>query len=253
MPSPTFVMYRIAALAHGLEPVEVPLAEGFGLDVDAMRDAMARHRPSLLFLASPNNPTGNAFADEAVDALIDAARGETLVVIDEAYAPFAGRSRAALCDRHEHVAALGTLSKVGLAGARIGWARLHPGLAAEVDKVRPPFNLNALSQEVGYLALTELAPLLEARITDIVRERERLTDALAAHPRLSPHPSVANFVLVRVDETDGGAGALVPRLRADGIAVRGFAGHGPPLDAHVRITVGTPAENDRLLSAVYKL
>ena len=244
-PTPTFVMYRIGALAHGLEPVGVPLGEGFALDQEAMLAALAEHRPNLVFLASPNNPTGNSFARDAIETLIGAAP-DTLFVIDEAYAAFRGDSLADLVERHPHVAALGTLSKVGLAAARLGWVRMHPELAAEVDKARQPFNLNALTQAIGQLALTELWPILEDQVAHIVAERKRLGDALRGTRGLHVYPSDANFFLVRFD---GDAPALASRLLDLGVGVRVFA-NDPRLAGHIRITVGTPEENDRFLEAL---
>jgi histidinol-phosphate aminotransferase len=245
-PTPTFVMYRITALAHGLEPVEVPLRPDFSLDVPAMQAAIAAHRPSLVFLATPNNPTGNAFDDDALRAVIASAPA-SLVVIDEAYAAFAGRSLSRWCDEHPNVALLGTLSKIGLAAARVGWARLPDALAAEVEKARQPFNLNALSQAVAALALGPLAPELDAHVAAIVAERARLGRALALLPGVRVTPSDANFFLLRFDADPG---PLVARLASEGIAVRYFGGHGAALDRCVRVTVGTPTENDALLAAL---
>ncbi len=245
-PTPTFVMYRITALAHGLEPVEVPLRADFSLDVPAMLAAIAAHRPSLVFLATPNNPTGNAFADDALRAVVEGAR-DALVVIDEAYAAFAGRSLSAWCDAYPHVALLGTLSKVGLAAARLGWARLPSALAAEVEKARQPFNVNALSQAVAALALGALRPEFDAHVAAIVAERTRLGAALSELPGVHVAPSDANFFLLRFDADPA---PRVARLAADGIAVRHFTGHGAALERCVRVTVGTPRENDALLAAL---
>lgn len=248
-PTPTFVMYRITALAHGVEPVEVPLGPGFALDVPAICAAIATHRPSLVLLATPNNPTGNSFADEDLRAVI-AAAPESLVVIDEAYAAFAGRSLSSWCDEYANVALLGTLSKIGLAAARVGWARLPLALATEVEKARQPFNLNALSQAAGALALGELRPELDAHVAAIVAERARLAAAFSELRGLRFTPSQANFFLVRFasDPTP-----VVAALAAEGIAVRAFPGHGAALDHHVRITVGTPRENDALLAVLSRV
>lgn len=248
-PEPSFVMYRISALAHGLEPVGVPLDDTWDLDVDAMCAAMDEHRPSLVFLATPNNPTGNAFDDERIAAIVEAA-GDALVVIDEAYGPFAGRSLSSWCQDHPNVAALGTVSKIGLAAARVGWGRMHPDLAREVDKARQPFNLSALSQAVGVLAFGELAPVLAEHVEAIVRERARLHAALGELPGLRPYPSDANFVLCRYDDDPD---VLARALLARNIAVKSFHSHGGRLAHHLRVTVGTPRENDRLLAALREL
>ena len=243
-PDPTFVMFRITALAHGLAPIAVPLDASFQLDVDAMRAAIETHAPNLVFLASPNNPTGNTFRDDDLRSLIESDPG-ALFVIDEAYGPFAGRTLASWCDQHENVALLGTLSKIGLAAARVGWCRLPRALAVEVDKARQPYNLNALSQAVALLAFGELAPVLDEHVRRIVAERERLAAALDGLPAVAPYPSDANFLLCRVD-TD--VTKLAAQLAKDGIAIKQWASG--PLAGHARITVGTPDENDRLLEAL---
>jgi histidinol-phosphate aminotransferase len=242
-PGPTFVMYSNTARAHGLEPVEVPLAADFQLDVDAMRAAVEVHRPNLVFLASPNNPTGSAFDEGAVEALLEVDRS-VLVVIDEAYAAFSKRSLGHLVDRHPNAALMSTLSKVGLAAIRVGFCRMPAGLAAIVDKVRQPFNLNALSQRVAEIALSELTEVLDAHVAAVIAERHRLRDGLRA-AGVEPHPSDANFLLCRVDDPDH----FTARLAARGIAIKNLHGLGGPLAHHVRITVGTPDENTLLLEA----
>jgi histidinol-phosphate aminotransferase len=241
--APSFTMVPITARVHGLRPVEVPLADDFSLDADAMIAAIREHRPNLVYLATPNNPTGNAFAEEAVLAIVNAAH-DALVIIDEAYADFAGRSFASLFDRHANVAMLGTLSKIGLAGIRLGWARLRPELAVEVEKVRPPFNLNVYTQLAARVILEEMPELLDDQITSIVRERERVGAALAALG-LRVFPSSANFFLVATDDPTRIDAALLSR----GVSVRRFASE-PRLARHLRITIGTPEENDALLDAL---
>jgi histidinol-phosphate aminotransferase len=244
VPTPSFVMIPLTARVHGLEPIEVPLADDWSLDRPAMLAAIAEHRPNLVYLVSPNNPTGNALSDDEVRAMVEAAP-ESLVIIDEAYGPFAGASRGAWCERHPHVAVLGTLSKVGLAGLRVGWARMHPELAAQVEKARPPYNLNTYAQLAVQVILGELPHVLDDALARIVRERERLSQALSALPDLRVWPSEANFLLVESDEAE----ALHAALLATGIGVRRFAS-APRLARHLRITVGTPEENDALVDAL---
>lgn len=249
-PGPSFVMYRINALTHGLESVEVPLADDWQLDVDAMRAAIAEHDPALLYYATPNNPTGNTFDPAALLDVIDGAP-DRLHVVDEAYGPFHRDDGVVQTHRdwlagRPHLAIMGTLSKIGLAGLRIGWLECDPRLAAELEKVRQPFNLDSLAQAAGVFALTELAMELEARQRGIVDERERLAAALAEIPGGHVWPSQANFLLF--DHPD--AVRLAHELRAThGIGVRVFAGH-PRLEGRMRITVGTPTENDALLTAL---
>jgi len=248
-PEPTFAMYRATSRAHGWETVGVPLDDAWDLDASAMADALERHAPKLVYYATPNNPTGACFSRDRIESLIDAFP-DTLHVIDEAYGPYSDQSFATLCEQLPHCALLGTVSKIGFAGIRVGWVRLDELLAAELEKVRQPFNLSTGSQEVATLALTELAPLLEEHITTIVAERERLRTELGRHGALHCYPSDANFLLVRVA---GDVPALCEALLSRGIAVRQFPGGEPRLQACIRITIGTPEENQRLLEALHDI
>jgi histidinol-phosphate aminotransferase len=243
-PSPSFVMYPITARVHGLEPVEVALREDWSLDLAGMRAAIEAHRPNLVFLATPNNPTGNAFDEEALLAIVEAAP-DALVVIDEAYAPFRGHSHSRWVERHANVGVLATLSKVGLAGVRLGWIRMHRELVAEAEKARPPYNLGTLTQLAAQLFLREMPWVLDAQVQAIVAERSRLQDALRAIPGVRVHPSVANFLLIEV----GDAPLLHAAMLARGVQLRAFSSE-PRLARHLRVTVGTPEENDRLLAAL---
>lgn len=246
-PTPTFVMYPITSRVHGFEPIEVPLDPSFALDAEATCAAIARHRPNLVFLATPNNPTGNAFDEGALRRVVEAAP-DALVVIDEAYAPFAGKTFHAWVDRYPHVGVMSTLSKVGLAGLRVGWIRMHPALAREAEKARPPYNLSLPAQRAAALCLTELASVLDETVARIVEARDALGARLAAIEGVKVVPSSANFFLVEVPD----AAAWSARLLERGIQVRHFA-KAPRLARHLRITVGTPDENARLLEALEAL
>ncbi|HJL18598.1 MAG TPA: histidinol-phosphate transaminase [Sandaracinaceae bacterium LLY-WYZ-13_1] len=246
-PTPTFVMYPITARVHGFDPVEVPLADDWSLDVEAILAALEARRPNLVFLATPNNPTGNAFSDDALAAVV-AAAGDALVVIDEAYAPFAGRSLSHWVDHHPNVAVLGTLSKIGLAGLRLGWVRLHRALASEVEKARPPYNLNLYAQRAAEVLLEDFPEALDAQVARIVEERERLGAALDALDGVTVSSSAANFFLIEVPDAAATHAGLLER----GVQVRRFAGV-PRLARHLRVTVGTPEEDDRLLAALAEI
>jgi histidinol-phosphate aminotransferase len=243
-PDPSFVMYEMRAIVEDLEPVAVALDGAFQLDMERMAQSIERARPNLIFLASPNNPTGNCFRSEDIERTIELAP-DALVVIDEAYGAFSGRTLSPLMARFPNVAVMGTLSKIGFAAARVGWVRLPRELADAVEKSRQPYNLNSLSQAVATLALTELWPTLEAQIAAIREERTRLGEALAELPRLTLFPSDANFFLVRVERD---AQELAARLLERGVSVRAFKSASSRLAGHLRITVGTPAENDLLLA-----
>jgi histidinol-phosphate aminotransferase len=242
-PDPTFVMYRIYAMHSGVRYVAVPLRADFSLDDDAFAAAIARERPSLVWLASPNNPTGRALPLASIERILAAAPG--LVVVDEAYGDFAGATLLPRVLEFPNLVVLRTLSKIGLAGARLGYAVAHPAWIAELDKVRSPYNVNALTQAAVPVVLGA-SDVLEAQVARIRSERGRLSAALAAVPGVQVTPSDANFVLIRVPD----APAVQSRLRAAGILVKNLHG-GHPLTAHcLRITVGTPPENDALIAAL---
>lgn len=243
-PTPSFVMYPITAKVHGVTPVEVPLDARFALDVPAMRAALVEQRPNLVFLATPNNPTGNPFSETALRALIESAP-DSLFVLDEAYAPFAGGTLRGWVDEYANVAVMGTLSKVGLAGLRLGWVQLAPDLAGELEKARPPYNLAMPTQRAVALLLRDHGDALDRQVASIVAERERLHSALSTLPNVRPLPSAANFILVEVDD----AAAVHARLLTQGVQVRRFA-EAPRLQRHLRITVGSPDENAALLEAL---
>lgn len=244
-PWPSFVMYRVSALALGVDPVAVALDAAWDLDLEAFREASATRRPNVLFLPSPNNPTGNRFSDDRVEALVRA-HPDALVVLDEAYGPFAGAGYDALRGAHPHVAQLQTLSKVGFAALRCGWAILPREVAAEVNKVRQPYNLDALTQAIAREVLTTEWAWIEETVATVRAERVRLVNALRTGAGLRVTPSHANFVWLRVPDAARTHAALLAR----GVLVRSFHAQGGRMAQQLRITVGTPAENDALLSAL---
>ncbi|MCX5742356.1 MAG: histidinol-phosphate transaminase [Proteobacteria bacterium] len=241
-PTPTFVYYRLAAVARGLPMVEVPLGPRFELDEPAVIAAIEAQRPSIVFLALPNNPTGTlwrtAFACELAARFRD-----TVIVADEAYVAYSGVTSLPALAAHPNLVVLRTLSKIGLAGLRVGFTISTRAVAHVLEKVRPPYNLSALDQRAAEVALTELAGWCAARAADVVAERARLAAALAAHG-MEVFASEANLLLVRVAD----APALWSRLAAAGIVVRMF--DRGALTNCLRITVGTPAETALLLAAL---
>jgi histidinol-phosphate aminotransferase len=245
-PEPTFVMYRLTSRIHGWQPVGVPLDDTWDLDADAMADELERTNPNVAYYASPNNPTGNCFSRDKIERLVDAFPG-TLHVIDEAYGAYSGQSFATFAEERPHCALMGTLSKVGFAGIRVGWVRIHEALSQELEKVRQPFNLNAASQVIATLALTDLAPFLEDSITTIVAERERLATELGGHQALQCFPSDANFLLAQYA---GDVPELCSALLNHDVAVRQFSSGDSRLQTCIRITIGTPTENQRLIEAL---
>ena len=242
-PAPTFSMYGIAARVLDQRPVEVPLTKEWRLDVPAMRAAMERERPAVTFIATPNNPTANRFDDAAVRELIEASPG--VVVVDEAYHPFSGQTFLPLLKTNPHLIILRTFSKIGLAGLRVGILLANPELIVQINKVRAPYNLNVYSQVAAEVVLAHW-PLIAPQIQEILHERQRLCERLASFPGVTVYPSDANFLLVHF--AMGGA-KVWEALGAQGILVRRY-GDASGLQDCLRITVGTPAENAILHTAL---
>jgi histidinol-phosphate aminotransferase len=245
-PEPSFVMYRMNALYAGMRFVGVPLAGDFGLDLAAMREAIEREQPALVFIAYPNNPTGNLFAARDVEAVLRAAPG--LVVVDEAYYAFAEASFLPRAAEYSNLLVLRTVSKVGMAGIRLGYAVAAPEWIAELNKVRAPYNVNALTQAAVVALLADTGWIAE-QAAAIRAERARLEAALARLPGTTVYATQTNFVLVRVPDADGLFEALVARR----ILVKNLHGGHPLLVNCLRITVGTPEENDLLFAACTEL
>lgn len=241
---PSFVMYRLIAEVCGMRYLGVPLQPDFSLDEVAILEAMASHRPALVFLAYPNNPTGNAFDRAVIERIIRAAPG--LVVVDEAYHAFTG-GLSFLPDvlRHSNLLVMRTLSKLGLAGLRLGYLVGAPAWIAELDKVRLPYNVGVLTQQAARLILQHLA-VLEQQAALIVAERQRLKQALAAVEGVKVYDSVANFLLLRLRE----ATAVFEGLKRRGILVKNLDGAHELLAGCLRVTVGTPEENRLFLDAL---
>lgn len=246
-PSPSFVVYRLAALGHRLDPVEIPLDERMELDFARVAAALRRTAPNLAFFALPNNPTGTLWDPTQVVALA-AEFPATLFVSDEAYFAYCGRTLAPHLADLPNLIVMRTLSKIGMAGLRVGYLSASPPIVATLEKVRMPYNLGALQQRAAaWLLRTQRAWLLD-RCRDVIAERDRLAVALSARPEIEVFPSQANLLLCRIGRPgDGRASALHTALAARGILIRNFDRPGP-LSGCVRITPGTPTENDLLLA-----
>jgi histidinol-phosphate aminotransferase len=242
-PWPGFVMYELSTLFNGCRFVGVPLKPDFSLDVPAMRAAIELHKPAIVFIAHPNNPTGNLFGRDAIRAVIDVAPG--LVVLDEAYLPFAQDTWLPALAAHPNLLVLRTLSKLGLAGLRLGYLCAHPAWIAEFDKVRPPYNVNVLTLAAVDLLLDHL-DALDGQAARIRAERARVLAALRNIPGVTVFDSAANFLLHRVGDADG----VFARLRQRGILVKNVARMHPLLAGCLRTTIGTAEENDAFLAAL---
>ena len=245
-PLPGFVMYQLSAQLRGLNFVGVPLTPDFALDLPAMLAAIAAHRPALTYLAYPNNPTANLWDEADVQAIVDAVGAQGgFVVMDEAYQPFASRTWMPKLATQPHVMALRTLSKFGLAGVRLGYLCGDAALIAEVDKVRPPYNVGSLNVEAALFALEHGYEF--ARQAAVLRaQRERLQAELAAMPAVHAFPSEANMILVRVPDSQ----RAFDGMKARGVLVKHIAGLHPLLANCLRLTVGTPEQNDRMMQAL---
>ncbi len=243
---PSFVMFRMLATAAGIGYVGVPLREDFRLDPETMLAAIRRHRPAAVFLAYPNNPSGNLFDGDTLARIIEAAPG--LVVVDEAYHAFADASFMAQVGRHPNLLVMRTLSKLGLAGLRLGFLAGPPPWITQLEKLRLPYNVNALTQAVAETVLEHPAPLLR-QAARIKRDRVALREQLLGLPGVVPFPSSANFILFRVSD----APAAFAGLRQNGILVKNLHGSHPMLEHCLRVTVGTPEENECFVKALRAL
>ncbi|MCU0833255.1 MAG: histidinol-phosphate transaminase [Chromatiaceae bacterium] len=243
---PGFVMYRMIALFAGMDYVGVPLrADDFAVDLPAVLAALGRERPALTFLAYPNNPTGNLFDADAIDQIVAAAPG--LVVVDEAYAPFTDASFLARLGDWPNLLVLRTVSKMGLAGLRLGYLVGPPEWINEIDKTRLPYNINVLTQASAAFALRH-REVLEEQTGRIRAERARLYRALAEIDGVRPYPSEANFILLRL--SSGRATPVFESLKRAGVLIKNLDGAHPLLIDCLRVTVGAPDENDAFIAAL---
>jgi len=253
-PAPSFAMFAMHALFFRLRFVGMPLREDFTLDVDAFLAAMAKEKPALVWLAFPNNPTGNAFPVADVERIVRAAPG--LVVIDEAYQPFAGATFMPRLPEFENMVVMRTVSKIGMAGVRLGYVCGRPEWIDAFNKTRSPFNINVLTEAVA-IKLLQNKKVLDAQAAEVLAEREVLRKALEKLDGHTVYPSAANFLLVRVAgagrSAQGALGAgtrVFESLKAQGVLVKDFSGGHPLLENCLRLTVGTPEENRILLAAL---
>jgi histidinol-phosphate aminotransferase len=240
---PSFAMFRLIATYCGLRYVGVPLDADFNIDTDRLLAAMAEQRPGLVIIAFPNNPTGNLFNESAVEKIVGAAPG--MVLLDEAYHAFAGRTFMQQLARYPNLLVMRTLSKLGLAGLRLGMLAGPRAWLEQVDKVRLPYNVNVLTQLIVEKVLQH-HDLLAAQAALIRNERERLLDDLRRISGVEPYPSDANFILFRVKAADETFEALKSRR----VLIKNLHGSHEALSQCLRVTVGTPEENDIFLGAL---
>jgi histidinol-phosphate aminotransferase len=239
-PSPTFVMYSMNAIFTGMKGIAVPLREDYSFDADAFIARMQAEKPALVFIAYPNNPTGVLYPEEEIARVIRACPG--LVVLDEAYHVFARKSFMPRLSEFPNLVVVRTVSKLGLAGIRLGYMAGRPEWIREFNKVRQAYNVNVLTQAAALFVLERLQ-ILEEQAERIRADRAALGEAIAALPGTRVFPSEANFFLVRVPDAD----ATYASLKRQGVLVRNLH---PGLENCLRINVGTPDENRILLTAL---
>ena len=246
-PSPSFVMYEMAAKFVGAKFIGVPLESDFSVDLSAMRAAIKRYDPAAIFLAYPNNPTGNLFDRAAVDEIVRTSRG--LVVVDEAYHIFANSSYYDQLGLHDNLVVMRTLSKLGLAGLRLGFLVGPKAWLGEFEKVRMPYNIGVLTQATAEFALQRL-DVFEQQAAQIVAERERLFTVLASTTDITPYPSQTNFILFRSDRLP--ATELFDRLIEQGVLIKNCHQSDPALEQCLRVSIGTEGDNNAFLAALEK-
>ena len=252
-PEPGFVMYKMIATFVGIDYCGVPLNDDFSLNRDAMLAAINEKKPALIFLAQPNNPTGNLWAEDDLVAIIEAsntADHKGLVVLDEAYLPFSSRNHLSWLDRFDNVLVMRTLSKVGLAGLRLGMLFGRKEWLSELDKIRMPYNINVLTQASAAFALKHYDVLMQQ--CDVLKsEREKMHGKLS-ELGFSAFDSEANFILARVPEGKV-ARNIFEALKQENILIKCTDGAHPLLAKTLRFTVGAPEENIALYAALEKV
>jgi histidinol-phosphate aminotransferase len=243
IPVPTFAMYDITSRALSQAVVTVPLEKNFDLNADLLLKKAKASKAKVIFLACPNNPTGNRFSDKAVCKILDQA--DAAVVLDEAYFSFSGKSYLPLLNKYPNMIVLRTLSKIGFAGLRIGVLAASPAVVAELNKIRLPYNINTLSQVAAVAALKH-KNIIERQISLLISERETLYNALAQIRGVTAYPSETNFILFRL-ATD--ATPVYLKLKKAGILIKNLNKPGP-LKNCLRVTIGTKEENKEFIKTL---
>jgi len=244
---PTFSMYRIISESVGSKYIDVPLTEDFDIDLNALLAAIDKHDPGCIFFAYPNNPTGNLFDPKKIQAVTEAMNG--LVIIDEAYFSYSRETFMPYMHTVDNVAVLRTFSKFGLAGLRLGFLVGPKSWLREIDKVRLPYNISTLTQVTGQFALS-CSEWFESKVRDICFERERFEAEVRKFPQLIVYPSAANFFLIRFEVRD--MDVVVDKLLDGNIMVKNLDNQHEKLRGCIRVTVGTPDENDQFLQVLRK-
>ncbi len=241
--NPSFVMYKMLAKFTGMAFHSVDLNDDFSLPIEALLSRIEEIQPAVVYLAYPNNPTGNLFDEEDICQVIEASPG--LVVIDEAYYAFAGNSFAKYLDRYNNMMVMRTVSKMGLAGLRLGYMMGDPEWINQFNKVRMPFNINTLTQVSADFAL-EHVDMLDLQTEQICRDREALFEKMSKIDEIQCYPSKANFILFKVKD----AAKVYQSLQENGVLIRNLSSNGGSLTDCLRVTVGAEYENDAFIKAL---
>jgi histidinol-phosphate aminotransferase len=244
-PQPSFVMYAISARLAGMTFVGVPLCADLSLDKAAMLNAIAEHRPAITYLAYPNNPTGTLFDAGDIEDILHAVGQSGVVVLDEAYQAFAQTSFMPRLAEFENLLVMRTVSKLGLAGIRLGYMSGSQALLDQFEKVRPPYNINVLTEAAAQFML-EHVDVLNQQAAQLREQRQLLSTALRSLPGVKVFPSAANFILIRVLDSE----QVFAKLLKQKILVKNVGKMHALLGNCLRITVSTPEENVLFLDAL---
>ena len=244
---PGFVMYRMIAGFVGMQYIGVPLTQDYEIDMAVTRDAIIKNKPAIIFIAYPNNPTANCFSRHDIEEIIRLAPG--LVVVDEAYNPFAQDTFMPMLKTYDQLLVMRTVSKMGLAGLRLGLLCGHPEIVNQIDKIRLPYNINVLTQVAAKFVL-EHVDILEQQAVLIREERESMLLQMRSIDGIRVFPSSANFILFRVDRKT--ANDVFESIKAQGILIKNMKATSGLLNQCLRVTVGTVDENRRFISALNK-
>ncbi|WP_455218546.1 histidinol-phosphate transaminase [Kaarinaea lacus] len=247
-PEPSFVMYQMIALMTGMDYIGVTLNADFSLDADAMLSAIEQHNPAIIFLAYPNNPTGNLFDVAGIEAILRASQG--VVVVDEAYFPFAGSSLVDWLGQYNNLLVMRTVSKMGLAGLRLGYLVGDEQWLQQIDKMRLPYNINVLTQLSAQFALRHI-DVFNAQTEQICKDRELLFQALCDIDGSEVFPSKANFILFRL--AGRSSKAIFESLKNKGILIKNLGNQPGLLKDCLRVTVGSQQENRAFMQALREI
>lgn len=244
-PSPGFVMYQHIALSLGLNYQSIPLQNSFELDLQAMLESIKQHQPAIIFLAYPNNPTGNLFNTQAVEQIINATTG--LVIIDEAYAPFAQASFISRLPDYRNLLVMRTLSKLGLAGIRLGFIAGNNEVISQLNKIRLPYNISSLTQHTAIFCL-EKPDLFKPQIRQICIDRFKVLEQLQKLKGITAFNSAANFILFKTNKNQ--ATEIFEALKARGILIKNVSTAGGLLTDCLRVTIGKAEENKLFIESL---